>query len=240
MKKLWMSGAAAVMAVSIAGVGAQTPQQPPQTQPPATTQPPTTQQPAAQTPETAENQNMVTRTIQGCVYKEEAVPGRTPNVAERAGVLEDYILVASNDTSAATAGTAGTSGTTTPPATAPAATAPPATTPPAATAGTTGAAGARMSGHKAFKLEKISDDRLRAVVGKRVEVTGRIDAEHGDTKHRGHTGATAGTATGTTGTAAAPAKDRSVGPDKIELPEFEVTSIREIAGTCPATPDIRK
>lgn len=234
MKRLWMSGAAAVMAISIAGVGAQTPQQPPQSQPPAT-QPPTAQQPAAQAPEAA---NMVTKTIQGCVYKEEAVPGRTPNMAERAGVLEDYILVASDDTSAA--GTAGTSGTTppatTPPATTPPATTPPATTPrPSATGEATGSAGAHMTANKAFKLEKIDDERLQAVVGKRVEVTGRIDAEHGDMKHAGHPAAT-----GTTGTAGAPARDRSLGPDRIELPEFEVTSIREVEGTCPATPNIRK
>lgn len=203
MKRLWMSGAAAVMAISIAGVSAQTPptQQPPTQQPP-TTQPPAN--PMPQTPATA--QNLETKTIQGCVYKEADVPGRTPNVAERAGVLEDYILVASHDTSAATAGTAGT-------------------TPPA-TAGTSGTAG--MSANKAYKLEKIDDEKLRAVVGKRVEVTGRIDAERSDT---------AGTATGTAG---APARDKSLGPDQIELPEFEVTSIREVAGTCPATPNIRK
>ncbi|CAN5725927.1 hypothetical protein BH24ACI5_BH24ACI5_16200 [soil metagenome] len=209
MKRLWMSGAAAVMAISIAGVSAQTPptQQPPTTQPP-TTQPPTTQPPANPMPQTAATaQNMQTRTLQGCVYKEADVPGRTPNVAERAGVLEDYILVASNDTPAATAGRAGT----TPPAT-------------AGTSGTTG-----MSGNKAYKLEKIDDEKLRAVVGKRVEVTGRLDAERHDT---------AGAAA--TGTAGAPARDKSLGPDQIELPEFEVTSIREVEGTCPATPNIRR
>ena len=33
-----------------------------------------------------------------------------------------------------------------------------------------------------YKLEKIADEQLRAAVGKRVEVTGRIDAEPGDAK----------------------------------------------------------
>ena len=131
MKRLWMSGAAAVMAISIAGLSAQTPQNPP-------TQPPTTQPPATQTP-SATAQNMVTKTIQGCVYKEDAIPGRAPNVAERAGVLEDYILVTSADTSAGTAGTSGT-------------------TPPAETGGTAGSASATMSANKAFKLEKIADE----------------------------------------------------------------------------------
>jgi len=193
MKRLWMSGAAAVMALSIASLGAQTPQsQPPQTPPPA---PPQTQQPATGP------QNMVTTTLQGCVYKEADIPGRTPNVAEKAGVLEDYILVTS--ARSATAGTAGT-------------------TPPSPTAGAAGASTA----NKAFKLEKIADERLKAVVGKRVEVTGRVDAEHADTK--------------ATGTGGAPAADKSLGPDKIELPEFEVTTIREVEGTCPTTPEIRK
>ncbi|MBA3641760.1 MAG: hypothetical protein H0W53_21345 [Acidobacteria bacterium] len=205
MKRLWMSGAAAVMAMSISGLGAQTPQQPP-------TQPPTTQPPATQTPATATapTQSMASTTIQGCVYKEQDIPGRSPNIAEKAGVLEDYILVASTDAASATAGTSRT-------------------TPPA-TAGTSGTAATGMSAHKAFKLENIADEQLRAVVGKRVEVTGRVDADRGDS-------AATPTATGTAG---APARDNSMGPDQIELPEFEVTSMREVAGTCPATPTIRK
>ena len=222
MKQVWMSGAAVVMAVSMATLGAQQPptQQPPTTPPttqPPTTQPPTTQPPTTtpQTPATAGQDTAMTTTVQGCVYREEAVPGRTPNVAERAGVLEDYILVAGN------AMTAGTSGTTPP-------TTPPTTTPPTSATGTAGAA---MGATQAYKLEKIADEQLRAMVGKRVEVTGRIDAELSDT-------ARTGTATGTT--PATPARDKSLGPDKIELPEFEVTSIREVAGTCPATPNIRK
>jgi len=195
MKRLWMSGAAAMMAMTFASVNAQTPQtQNPQTQPPTQTQRP------AQSMD-----NQATQTVTGCVYKEADVPGRSPNVAERAGILEDYILVASTDTSAT-----GTTG----------------TTPPAGTAGTTGS---KAMKHKAFKLEHADDDKLQALVGKRVQVTGKVDAEAGDSR--------TGAATGTTG---APRTDRSVGPDQIELPEFEVTSIREVEGTCPATPDIKK
>lgn len=33
-----------------------------------------------------------TTTLVGCLYREEQVPGRKPNVAEKAGILEDYIL----------------------------------------------------------------------------------------------------------------------------------------------------
>jgi hypothetical protein len=100
--------------------------------------------------------------------------------------------------------------------------------------------------HSMFKLEHMEDDKLRALVGKRVEVTGKIDAD--DMHHGAAAGAAAGTTTGTatgaaTGTTGAqsgtqqPKRDRSLGPDDIELPEFEVTSIREIEGTCPAKPD---
>jgi hypothetical protein len=126
--------------------------------------------------------------------------------------MEDYILVLSRDAAStpATGSTAtgtGTAGT--------------ATTPQTAT-GTSGAA----SMHKAFKLENIADERLSAMVGKMVEVTGRVDADNDTAKNRQ-------TAGGTT-------PDRSMGPDQIELPEFEVTNIKEVEGTCPATPEIKK
>ena len=149
-----------------------------------------TQQPPSQQPATAQ---AASTTIEGCVYNEKDIPGRSPNVAERAGVLEDYILVASSSTPSATG-----------------------------TSGTTGAAG--MSTPKMFKLEHADDDKLKALVGKRVQVTGKVDAEAGDKKP----------ATG------APQTDRSMGPDRIELPEFEVTSIAETTGQCPATPAIKK
>jgi hypothetical protein len=160
------------------------------------TQQPPTQQPPAQ-PQQHEMTQAETRTIEGCVYREEDIPGRSPNVAERAGILEDYILVASTD-AAGTRGAVGTTGTETPATPAPAE-------------------------PKMFKLEHEDDDKLRALVGKRVRVTGKVDAEAGD---RAATGA--------------PAKDRSVGPDQIELPEFEVTTITETTGECPATPNVRR
>lgn len=159
-------------------------------QPPATStpQPPATTRPAEQT-------SGATVTLSGCVYKEQDVPGRSPNIAERAGVLEDYVLAHVESKSSSESGAVGTSG-------------------------------SADAGKKMYKLEQIADDRLQALVGKRVEVTGRIDAEPGDT----------GRPTGTSG-AAQP--DRSAGPDDIELPEFEVASIKEVDGTCPATPSAK-
>jgi hypothetical protein len=132
-------------------------------------------------------------TIVGCVYKERDVPGRAPNVAERAGILEDYILAEMKPTTQQT-----------------------------------GAAEATAPADKMYKLEGIADERLQTVVGKRVEVKGRIDAEVGDSM-TGSTGAPPAAG-------AAPAADKSLGPDDIELPEFEVTSMREIDGTCPSSP----
>ena len=187
MKRLWMSGAAAVFALSMASVGAQTPQNPPpQTQPPT------------QNPQSSATQTEATTTLTGCVYKEADIPGRTPNVAERAGVMEDYILVTAAASATGTAGATGTSG-------------------------TAGAATAATAG-KAFKLEHAADEKLSAVVGKRVEVTGRVDK--GGSAAAGTTGAKPDT--------------NPMSPDQIELPEFEVTSIKEVEGTCPTTPTIKK
>jgi hypothetical protein len=172
------------VAALVAAQGAVQAQNPP-AQPPQTPQPAgaTAQQPAT--------------TLSGCLYREDQVPGRKPNVAERAGILEDYIL--------ADASVPGT----------------PAK--PGATPGATGTTGTMPSSGNMYKVEGPPDEKLKGLVGKRVEVMGRIDPEGGP-------GATPGK----------PREDRGLGPDKINLPEFEATSIREISGTCPATPAPRK
>ena len=144
----------------------------PQTPPPQTTQKPSPDMTVKPTTQ-----------LVGCLYREEQVPGRTPNVAERAGILEDYILVDAKIAKPET---------------------------------TTNAVPA--SGN-IYKVEGPPDDRLRALVGKRVEVTGRIDPEGGAAATKG-----------------APTADRGPGPDQVNLPEFEASAIREVAGTCPAMP----
>jgi hypothetical protein len=148
---------------------------------------PTAQTPAQQAQPQATTAQAST-TLVGCVYREKDVPGRAPNVAERAGVLEDYIL---------------------------------ADVKPASASGAVGTSGA--ASHAMYKLELIADEKLKAVVGKRVEVTGRIDAEAGDSK---------------AATAPAPSDtEKAIGRDTVALPEFEVTNLREVAGNCPATPE---
>ena len=72
-RHLFGYAAASLLAVAVSAA-AQTPQTPPATKTP-TTQPPGQ-----------------TVTLEGCLMREADVPGRKPNVAERAGVAEDYIL----------------------------------------------------------------------------------------------------------------------------------------------------
>jgi hypothetical protein len=147
---------------------------------------------SAQTP-AATSRQASTTTIVGCVYQEKDVPGRAPNVAERAGLMEDYILAEISPADAAKP------------------------------VGTSGSANAPKT-FSMYKLEKAADSELKAMVGKRVEVTGRVDAEPGDT-------------TGQPPASAQTNKtDKVVGHDRIDLPEFEVTSIKAVGGTCPAKP----
>ena len=132
-------------------------------------------------------QTLTSITMTGCLYREQSVPGRTPNVAEKAGVLEDYILA--DATMPADAGKNST-----------------------------------LATGNMYKVENIADDKLRALVGKRVEVAGKIDPE----------------GTGLGRPAGGPAPDKGLGPDRINLPEFEANAIKEVAGTCPSTPAARK
>lgn len=172
LKKHVFTGTVAAMCAAV-GLSAQSAPQP---QDPAAT---TTQtEPSAGDPGTT--------TVTGCVYKESDVPGRSPNVAEQAGILEDYILAG------------------------------------AETSGQSGSAAAAASAGAMYKLEHADDEQLSAAVGKRVEVTGRIDAEADDSTVSPNDAATQ--------------TDESLGPDQVELPEFEVTSIRNVEGDCPATP----
>lgn len=96
---------------------------------------------------------------------------------------------------------------------------------PAEAAKPTGTSGAAIpTTYSMYKLEKAADSQLKALVGKRVEVTGRIDAEANDAA--GQPPASAQTNK----------TDRIIGHDRIDLPELEVSSIRAVSGTCPAKP----
>ena len=80
--RLFVSGAAALLCAATLSSAQIAPQGGIQGRPPQ----PKTQQPRAQVTEAAP------ATLAGCLYYEESIPGRSPNVAEKAGVGEDYIL----------------------------------------------------------------------------------------------------------------------------------------------------
>ncbi len=197
MMKNYLAATAAAVVCSSLALGAQAPT--PNQAPATTTQNPTTtsQAPSTTAPQSA-SADKPSATFTGCIYQEKDVPGRAPNVAERVGIGEDYILA--DVRPAASSGTAGAVG----------------------TSGTTAAGGAA---NRMYKLEFVDGGKLKAMVGKRVEVSGRIDAEAGDS-----TGQPA---------ARTSATDRVIGRDAIDIAEFEVTSIREVSGTCPASPSAR-
>lgn len=141
------------------------------------------QEPAQQPPQQPPAEQAATRTVEGCVYRAADISAPAPDAPERADIGADYILVASADAGAGTAGTTGA-------------------------VGTAGAAAAR----NLFKLEHDDDDKLRAMVGKRVRVTGKVDAERTD----------------------------RAAPGQPELTELEVTTIAEATGECPAMPEVRR
>ena len=129
-------------------------------------------------------------TLDGCLYREDSIPGRSPNVAEKAGVLEDYVLA---DASPARERSR-------------------LSDPPIADKGRPpDAPAAGLASGRMYKVTKIDDERLKALLGKRVEITGTIKADD-DAK---------------------PA-DRATNTN---LPNIEGTSIREVTGaSCPASP----
>ena len=121
-------------------VGAQNPptQTPPQQTPPATR---TTQDQA----------RMVT--VEGCLMREADVAGRKPNIAERAGIAEDYILTSTRMIKGSAPATR-------------AAQARPGETP----TGTSGTRGVMM-----YDVKGIDDNQLKQHVGHRVQIDGTFE-----------------------------------------------------------------
>lgn len=157
---------------------------------------PATSRPAPATAQTAEK--TAPTTLTGCVYREKDIPGRAPNVAERVGIGEDFIL-AEMPSSPIAART------------------------PSAVPGTSAPVGTSGTALAMYKLHKIDSDQVKPLVGRRVEVVGQIETKPGDQ------------------IAPAPGQqssklDKVVGHDEVNLSEVAVSSIREVAGSCPAKP----
>jgi hypothetical protein len=136
-----------------------------------------TQKPTAATPQASRNSLV---TIEGCLVREADVPGRKPNIAERQGVMEDYILTSTKVVKGS---------------------APEATRP----TGTTGTAGTlRM-----YQVKGINDEKLKALLGKRVQVEGTLaDLDE-------------------------PAKPSAGSED---IADIQGSSVRQVSGECPAKP----
>jgi hypothetical protein len=134
--------AGALSSAQITPQGGAAQQRPPQ---------PSTQQPRPGVSEAPET------TLAGCLYREESIPGRSPSIAEKAGVGKDYIL-ADAKTARETDGTPDR---------------PTADSASRPSAGVAGLASGRM-----YKVTKLDSDRLMAFVGKRVEITGTIKSDN--------------------------------------------------------------
>jgi hypothetical protein len=88
-------------------------------------------------------------TVEGCVRREADVPGRAPNVAEQAGVAEDFILTSTKMIKGAA---------------------------PANARARTGDAPVGTSGSSPmFEISGIDEDELKRHVGKRVQIQGTFD-----------------------------------------------------------------
>jgi hypothetical protein len=98
--------------------------------------------PTAQTPPPAKV------TVEGCLVREQDVPGRKPNVVERSGILEDYILT--NTKMVKGSAPAGAAGEAKPGET------------PAATSGAS----------PMYDVKGIDDAQLKTLVGQRVQIDG--------------------------------------------------------------------
>ena len=146
------------LTAGLAAQGGNPPQNPPQN-PPA---PPTAAQAASASQ---------TVTIEGCLVQEKDIPGRAPNVAEKAGVMEDYILTSAKFLKGV----------------------------PHA-AGATGAAAEQPTGTSGmgaatsmFEVRGIEDTQLKSFVGQRVEIEGRVNpADFAERKAEKATGEKAG------------------------------------------------
>lgn len=148
---------AAGLVTGLATVSAQTPTQAP---PPTSLSTPAASQAPAGQPTTP-----ATLSIVGCLKDEKDVPGLKPNVAERAGITEDYILT---EVKAAPA------------------------------SAVSGLALGTM-----YEIEGIAEAELKKHLGHQVEISGRI-TDAGGTR------------------------------DRKDVPDFNATSLKMIAATCPA------
>jgi hypothetical protein len=185
--------------------------------------------PAGQQRQTGQRENERTVTVVGCLQEEKDVHGQQSNVAERAGVGDDFILTQTSMKSG-TDGSAAAGST--------------------VTGGSSASGSAGMAGSQAmYKVKGLDDEKLRPLINKRVEVMGKIKqqshrakgaVETGNTGPTGSgTSGTGTTATGRAGTTGSGGTTSGAGEagrtDPHDMPELRATSIKEVAGSCQST-----
>jgi hypothetical protein len=197
MNTNYLASCGVVALCATVAVSAQTIEQPRDAQPSETAQRPT--------PTTART----TTTFVGCLYSEKDVASLEPNLLERAGIGDDYILMNAEPEEPVK---------------------PAAGTPqPGGRAASTGVARGTM-----FRVEGLDDDRLAEFAGRYVAVTGQVDA---DWRSRATNVGRQGSATGTSTTAGAKDPGRAASTDGDDLLALEATSIRAAqGGTCRPMP----
>lgn len=111
--------------------------------------PQTPQTPTAQDPARPQDEAK-TVTVEGCLVREADVPGRQPNVAERAGIGDDYILTSTKIIKGSAPASARARSGEQP----------------------TGTAGANLD---MYEVEGIDDEQLKSHVGRRVRIDGKFE-----------------------------------------------------------------
>ena len=166
-------------------------------QTPAQSAPGTAQAPAQQPTEKAPEQQV---TLVGCVQREDDYRkahnlGKGGTTGTGVGSSDEFVLVGATIAGAAAP----------------------------ATSGTTGTSGATAEG-TAFELSGEKESELKAFVGKRVEIMGKMKAAE-----KSPAGATGGATAGT------PPTGVDVLSADLRLREVDIASVKETTGTCPAT-----
>jgi hypothetical protein len=232
-----LAGAAAVVGV----VAAQTPQSPSTSQ-----EPPRSRTAAQDRMDMGSDRSIV---VTGCLKEEANVPGRQPNVVERAGILEDFILTNARVSTGSAAGVsssssaAGSAGAGSAGQSSAAAGSRSGSTQSAAgpdndqdrnAAGSSGSqsqqSGSNQSARQAgsqvasstgvmYKVEGLDDEELRRYANQQVEIRGTIDPD--DARDAG---VGSGSAAGRDALQADAADE--------DLPEIEAESIRMVAASC--------
>jgi hypothetical protein len=173
MSRRLIGCAIAAMVALTAGIAAQNPPANPQSQP--------------QTPASAAPSEGAVVTMEGCLVREQDVPGRKPNIVERQGVMQDYVLTSTKIVKGSGAASS---------------TVEARPSQPAGTAGAVGTAGSSAMYH----VKGISNEKLTDLVGRRVQVDGKLQDV-----------------------------DKAARTSE-DLPDLQATAIRQVTGECPAKP----